>query len=46
MELGEWFGGWKNENLDNRGSDGRVSTVFLVYETAYHPKVQSLCIVK
>ena len=28
MELGEWIGGWIIENLDNRGSDNRGSTVF------------------
>ena len=27
MELGEWIGGWIIENLDNRGSDNRGSTV-------------------
>ena len=27
MELGEWIRGWIIENLDNRGSDNRGSTV-------------------
>ena len=27
MELGEGIEGWIIENLDNRGSDNRVSTV-------------------
>ena len=30
MELGEWNGGRIIENSDNRGSDNRGSTVFLV----------------
>ena len=29
MVLGEWIRGWIIENLDNRGSDNRGSTVFL-----------------
>ena len=30
MELGEWIGGWIIENLDNRGSDNRGSTVLYI----------------
>ena len=31
MELGEWVLGWITENLDNRGSHNRGSSVFAVW---------------
>ena len=39
MELGEWIGGRIIENLDNRGSDNRGSTVYIyIYVLCKHEK--------
>ena len=36
MELGEWIRGWIIENLNNRGSDNRGSTVHMYLNIVFN----------